>query len=200
VSKVWQQWIQRLDALSERERVLIFVAGLALVLTAAFLAGIEPGLKQRRVLGARLIDQQAQQIAADAQKQALARALAQDPDAQIREQIEGKQRELAALDTQLAALQRTLIGPERMAMVLEQLIGPERGVRLVSLRNLPAPLVGRRRGFRGGKGSPGTEDRRPRTFTSTVWKWWSRAATRACSPTLRGSSTSRGRCTGARPC
>ena len=39
-------------------------------------------------------------------------------------------------------MQRTLIGPDRMAVVLEQLIGPERGVRLVSLRNLPAaPLL-----------------------------------------------------------
>ena len=83
MSRLWQQWIQRLDALSERERVLIFLAGLALVLAVIYLASIEPGLKQRRVLAARLVDQQAQALAADAQKQALARALAQDPDAQI---------------------------------------------------------------------------------------------------------------------
>jgi MSHA biogenesis protein MshJ len=140
--QVWQQWVRRLDALSERERVLIFLAGLAVVLTVAYIAAIEPALKQRRVLSARMLDQQAQLIAADAQKQALARTLAQDPDAPVREQIAGKQRELSELDTQLAGLQRTLIGPDRMAVVLEQLIGPERGVRLVSLRNLPAaPLL-----------------------------------------------------------
>lgn len=144
MSRVWQQWMHRLDALSERERVLIFVAALALVVAVIYLASIEPGLKQRRVLSARLVDQQAQALAADAQKQALAHTLAQDPDAQIRVQIEGKQGELVALDAQLAALQRTLIGPERMAAVLEQLVGPERGVRLVSLRNLPAaPLLAR---------------------------------------------------------
>jgi len=144
MSKLWQSWVQRLDALSERERVLIFLAGLAVVLAAAFLGGIEPALKQRRVLAARMVDEQAQLMAAEAQKQALARALAQDPDAQIREQIAEKQRELAELDNQLLGLQRSLIGPERMAAVLEQLIGPERGVRLVSLRNLPAaPLVER---------------------------------------------------------
>jgi MSHA biogenesis protein MshJ len=142
VKQIWSQWVQRLDALSERERVLIFLAGVAVVLAMAFLAGIEPALKQRRMLSARMTDQQAQLVAADAQKQALARALAQDPDAAIRGQIAEKEGELAELDSQLAGLQRTLIAPERMAVVLEQLIGPERGVRLVSLRNLPAaPLV-----------------------------------------------------------
>ena len=142
MTQMWQQWINRLDALSERERVLIFVAGLAVVLAFAYAAGIEPALKQRKLLSARMLDQQAQIIAADAQKQALAHTLAQDPDGPLREQIAGKQRELTELDSQLAGLQRTLIGPERMATVLQQLIGPERGVRLVSLRNLPAaPLL-----------------------------------------------------------
>ena len=142
MTQMWQQWINRLDALSERERVLIFVAGLAVVVAFAYAAGIEPALKQRKLLSARMLDQQAQIIAADAQKQALAHTLAKDPDAPLREQIAGKQRELADLDSQLAGLQRTLIGPEQMAAVLQQLIGPERGVRLVSLRNLPAaPLL-----------------------------------------------------------
>ncbi len=159
MSTLWQQWTQRLDALSERERVLIFLAGLALVLAIIYLASVEPGLKQRRVLAARLVDQQAQALAADAQKQALARTLALDPDAQIREQIEGKQRDLTALDAELAALQRTLIGPERMAAVLEQLVGPERGVRLVSLRNLPAtPLVGKEGAAAEAAKAAGAED------------------------------------------
>ncbi len=108
VRQIWQQWVQRLDALSERERVLIFLAGLAVVLAVAYLVGIEPALKQRRVLSARMTDQQAQLMAAGAQRQALARTLAQDPDAPVREQIAGKQRELAELDSQLAGLQRTL--------------------------------------------------------------------------------------------
>ena len=142
MTQILQQWIKRLDALSERERVLIFLAGLALVLAVVYVAGIEPALKQRQVLSARMQDQQAQLIAADAQKQALARTLAQDPDAPVRELIAAKQRELVEADSRLAGLQRTLIGPDRMAAVLEQLIGPERGVRLVSLRNLPAaPLL-----------------------------------------------------------
>jgi MSHA biogenesis protein MshJ len=142
MTQILEQWIKRLDALSERERVLIFLAGLAVVLAVAYAAGIEPALKQRHVLSARMQDQRAQMIAAEAQKQALAHTLAQDPDAPLREQIAGKQRVLAEIDSQLAGLQRTLIGPERMATVLEQLVGPERGVRLVSLRNLPAsPLL-----------------------------------------------------------
>lgn len=162
MKQIWRKWVQRLDALSERERVLIFLAGVAVVLAVAFLGGIEPALKERRLLSARIVDQGAQLVAQDAQRQGLARALAQDPDAAIREQIAQRQGELADLDTQLAGLQRTLIAPERMAAVLEELVGPQRGVRLVSLRNLPAtPLVeneasgaGAERAARGGTAAP----------------------------------------------
>jgi MSHA biogenesis protein MshJ len=142
MKRLWNRWVQRLDALTERERVLILLAGAALIAVVAFLAGIEPALKQRRVLAARMADQQAQIIAARAQKDALTRALAQDPDAAIREQITERRREIAEIDAQLAGLQRTLVTPQRMPIVLEQLVGRDQGVRLVSLRNLPAaPLT-----------------------------------------------------------
>ena len=138
----WNKWVQRLDAMTQRERGLILIAGAALVLAFAFLAGIEPALKQRKVLAARMVDQDAQLVAAAAQKQALQRTLAQDPDAAIRERIAERQARIAELDTQLAGLQRTLVSPERMPVVLEQLVGRGQGLQLLSLRNLPAaPLV-----------------------------------------------------------
>jgi MSHA biogenesis protein MshJ len=142
VKQLWSKWVQQLDALTERERVLIFLAGTAVLLAVSFLIGIEPALKQRRVLAARMVDEQAQLVAVQAQKEALTRKLAQDPDALVRGQIAEKQRQIAEIDTKLAGLQRTLVAPERMPVVLEELVGRAQGVRLVSLHNLPAaPLV-----------------------------------------------------------
>ncbi len=112
MKQVWQQWAQAPGRV-ERARAGADLPG-------RLRGGADRGLRRwpssLRSSSARCspracVDQQAQLIAADAQKQALARTLAQDPDAPMREQIAGKQRELTELDNQLAGLQRTLIGP-----------------------------------------------------------------------------------------
>jgi MSHA biogenesis protein MshJ len=89
-----------------------------------------------------MADQEKQIAAAQAQQQELIRAVREDPDVAVRARIEEKQRQLAELDSQIAALQRTLIPPERMAEVLRQLVGRGQGVQVLSLRNLPAVPIG----------------------------------------------------------
>jgi MSHA biogenesis protein MshJ len=60
----------------------------------------------------------------------------------LRERIAAKRLEIADVESQLVGLQRTLVPPERMASVLQQLIGEDRRVRIVGLVNLPpTPLV-----------------------------------------------------------
>lgn len=134
--------IKRLDAMTQRERLLVFGAAALACIAIVYVGAIEPALKRRALLAARIADQDALLATAEAQKQDLMRALGEDPAASVRARIEAKRAEIAAIDTQLAGLQRTLIAPDRMADVLEQLIGRTPQVRLVSLRNLPAtPLV-----------------------------------------------------------
>jgi MSHA biogenesis protein MshJ len=93
-----------------------------------------------------MADQEHQLAAATAQQEELRRTLQQDPDVAVRERIAERQRQLEELDAQLASLQRTLIAPDRMAVVLEQLVGQGRGLQLVSLRNLPATPIGHEAG------------------------------------------------------
>jgi MSHA biogenesis protein MshJ len=133
---------KRLDAMSQRERLAVFVAAALVVLALVYVGGIEPALQGRALLNARIADQANLLAAAQAQQQELTATLRQDPNAAIRERIAARQQELAALDLQLSGLQRTLVAPDRMATVLEELIGRNPGVSLVSLRNLPAvPLL-----------------------------------------------------------
>jgi len=139
---LFKRYAARLDALTERERIAVALAGAALVVFSFHLLSIGPDLDQRRMLDARMKDQETQIAAAQAQQQELLRALQQDPDLALRARMADKQRQLAEFDLQLAGLQRTLIAPDRMPVVLRQLVGQGRGVQLMSLRNLPAVALG----------------------------------------------------------
>jgi len=139
---LWLALVKRLDALAQRERIAVFAACALAIVALVYVAGIEPALQRSRLLAARSADQERLLATAQAQQRELAKTLSQDPDAAPREQIAQRQKQIEQIDTQLAGLQRTLVSPERMPGVLRELMGKEQGVRLVSLRNLPAtPLV-----------------------------------------------------------
>jgi MSHA biogenesis protein MshJ len=152
MSPFLQKYIQKLDALTRRERWMAFGAGAALILFVAYELGIGPELQRGKDLSARIADQKNQIVAASAQKAELERLLGQDPDVAERERIDAKRKQVAELDSQLSRLQRTLVPPESMRAVLEQLVGRDGRVRIVRLQNLPAaPLVEKS----GGQVAPG---------------------------------------------
>ncbi len=136
------KYLKRMDARSQRERMLILLAGIAIILGAFYVAGIAPALAHTKTLNAKIADEKKQIIVADVQKAELEKSLKQPPDVALRDRITVKRRQIADVESHLAGLQRTLVPPERMASVLEQLIGQDRRVRIVGLVNLPpTPLV-----------------------------------------------------------
>jgi MSHA biogenesis protein MshJ len=134
--------LKRLDAITRRERLMVFGASALAMVAVLYVAAIEPALKRRALLDARIADQVGLLGAAEAQKAELLRTLREDPGALLRERIEARRKEIASIDSQLSGLQRTLVAPDRMASVLEELIGRGPQVRLVALRNLAATPLG----------------------------------------------------------
>lgn len=152
MSPLLQKYVQKLDALTRRERWMAFWAGAALILFVAYEVGIGAALERGKGLAALVADQKNQIVAATAQRAELERLMKQDPDVAMRERIAAKRRQIAEIDTQLSRIQRTLVPPESMGAVLEQLVGRDGPVRIVRLRNLPAtPLVEKE----GGPVTPG---------------------------------------------
>jgi MSHA biogenesis protein MshJ len=142
MSPLLQKYIRKLDALTRRERWMAFGAGAAVILFVAYELCIGPELQRAKELSARIADLKNQIMAATAQSAELERLLKQDPDVAERERIDAKRKQIAELDSQLSRLQRTLVPPESMGAVLEQLVGRDSRVRIVQLQNLPvAPLV-----------------------------------------------------------
>jgi MSHA biogenesis protein MshJ len=135
-------YAKRLNVRTRRERMLIFFAGVAVLLAFLYGLGIAPSLERRKTMELRVADQSNQIVVGEAQKTALEQQLRQDPDAVIRERIVTRRNEIAQIDAQLSGLQRSLVPPERMAAVLQDLVGQDRRVRIVRLQNVAAtPLV-----------------------------------------------------------
>jgi MSHA biogenesis protein MshJ len=142
MKELFATYAKRLDARSRRERMLILAAGIAVIVFPLYALVIAPTLQRGSALSAQIADQNNQIVVAQAQKMELERSLQQDPDYALREQLGAKRAQIARLDNQLSGIQNSLVPPQRMAALLQELIGQDRKVRIVRLHNLPAtPLV-----------------------------------------------------------
>jgi len=133
-----QRYADRLDAMSLRERVLIFLAAAVIIVGIADNALFEPILRRQKA-NSQSIQQQEDEIRTmRTQVQAYAQARTGDSTNAKRQRLEKRRVELAALDRQLAAGQSELVPPERMAKMLSEIVKRNPDVELISLRSLPA--------------------------------------------------------------
>lgn len=132
----------RIDDASLRERLLIFLAAVGVLVLAAQLALFDPLEQANRAR--RDAIRGYQQELAELQKQ-LQRVLAErgtDAEKRARENVEALRRELAELGRRLAEEQRAFTPPERMREVLERMLEPHPNVALVELKTLAVqPIV-----------------------------------------------------------
>lgn len=138
----WENLSARFAALSLRERGMVSVAVLALVVFVADQLFLAP-IYQRAQHFARQAAQQQREFAnLQQQLYALQAEATVDPSAATRQQLSDTDARLTEVDRQLVSLERTLVPPREMSAVLDRLLRARPGVRLVSLKTLPAtPLT-----------------------------------------------------------
>lgn len=131
----WQRLEARFDALVMRERLLVLAAvviGTALVYDALALQPLEA--RKKRLAQQVTESRQNVRIAESALK---ALEAAVDPNAVKRTYRDALRKQLAEIDQSMQGLQRGVVAPERMAKLLEEMLGRSRGLQLVTLRTLP---------------------------------------------------------------
>lgn len=139
----WFRQLQnRFIDLSKRERVLILLTGLVIILLVGFLWFIEPALnktnnakKEARRLNAQVVGLE-QQIAA------IETQLEQDPDKSVKDRIALNRRDLERLDLQLQAHTSELVPPGKMPALLETVLGKSDKLTLREMRSIaPTQLL-----------------------------------------------------------
>jgi MSHA biogenesis protein MshJ len=139
----WQDLIDRVDAFSLRERVLVLIALLAV--TAVIWDGLlmRPLDRQSKRLQPEVASLREEVERINRTVQELGRQESQaDPNRAVQEQVTAARGGLDDLNQQLGGLTRGLIAPEEMVEVLEQVLTHTAPLELLSLRTLPAePLA-----------------------------------------------------------
>jgi MSHA biogenesis protein MshJ len=132
--------LAKVDGLSLRERAMIFAAAAFTVVSLMNTFFLNPLLAQQKRLSSQVVQQQEKMKETQAQLAALIQAKQADEHAPQREHIKTLRRQLAEGDTFLKSTQDKLVPPEKMALLLEQVLNKNTHLQLMALNTLPVTL------------------------------------------------------------
>jgi MSHA biogenesis protein MshJ len=134
----WQRIVLKIDALSLRERVIIFGMATLILITLFNTAFLDPQFAQQKQISQRIKQDQASIAGVQTQIQQLTLAQEADPDRAAKERLQYLTMEAESLHAALRAMQKGLVTPDRMSALLEDILKQNSGLRLVSLKTLSA--------------------------------------------------------------
>jgi MSHA biogenesis protein MshJ len=137
-----RRYTERIDALSMRERVLIFIAAALVLIAFAYLGFISPLMEKDKRLGREVTRRQTELAMLQAQLQAMARSSEMRPDEANRAKLAELQRELAQQDEQIGSAASRFTSPQRMREILQEILARNPRLQLVDLKTLPVDLFG----------------------------------------------------------
>lgn len=163
----WQRLVLRIDALSLRERAIVFAMAALIVVTLVDRALLDPLFRQQKMLTGQISQNQSKMTEIRNNIQQGARAQARDPDVENRERLKQLSEQLRQKQAELADLQKGLVSPDKMSDLLESLLRRNGGLRLVSLKTLPAANLIEAAPETGGEGG---KDKQGDTPVPPVYK------------------------------
>ncbi len=141
MNKTVKEWQKKLDALDQRERILVMVTGLAVVVMLLQAILIDPLLIERKRLDSKLRDVSQQlQLQKNAQE-ALSKQLAAGINRNKQKRRDQLQAEVDALNERIETSVDAMIPQRLMPEVLESILGKNGELKLLSLENKPVVPV-----------------------------------------------------------
>jgi len=134
----WQRLAVKIDAMSLRERAMIFAMAALIVVTLVNTLMLDPLLARQKALSQRAVQEQGKIADMQMQIQALVDAHGADPDKAARAHLKALQQQYAQLAEQLQDMRKGLVPPEKMAELLQSILKRQGRLQLVALKTLPA--------------------------------------------------------------
>lgn len=133
--------MERFDGLARRQRLLMAGGAALVVLVLGYLLTIQPQLNRQAAQVKRMAQINNDLATLETQIKTM-EAQRSDPDASNRAALQEVRKNMAAIDTRLRNVQDSLVPPDKMQGFLEELLGRNRNLELISLKTLPAePLI-----------------------------------------------------------
>lgn len=137
LKKQFQEFAGRIDAMSLRERALIFITLLVVLYFLAVNVLFGPLNAERDRLQQQLNQKHQETQALELQVQALV-GTGEHPDAAKRKKLEALQENLKTMDAELARVTSGLVTPKEMARLIEQMLLKNRGLQVMRVESVPA--------------------------------------------------------------
>ncbi len=146
MKRLWKLYVDKVDAASLRERVLIFAAA-GVVLVAVFDAAlIEPQFAMQKRLSREVAQRQGEIKAMQEQLQKVVLARQASPDQANQRRLETLRQRITETEARLAEEQRKFAPPEQVGALLDQMLSRNRRLQLVDMRTLPVANLAARTG------------------------------------------------------
>jgi MSHA biogenesis protein MshJ len=138
----WLKLSSRIDGMTLRERIAIFVASVAVLLFLINSIVLEPMFARNRQLADQIRQQNMRLETANNGIALQMIAFTANPDAAAEVELARLKREAAEMASSLRAMQHGLVAPEKMGQLLQQLLRSNGKLKLISLRTLPVTGMG----------------------------------------------------------
>ena len=140
----WEKLVTKVDAMSLRERGLIFAAAAFVLFMLIKVLLFDSLLTQRKELFNQIQQQQEKMKANQAQMEASLQARKNNDKSPLLHRLEQEKKKLAENTALLQGLSGQLVEPEKMADLLKQVLKQNSRLQLVKLNTMPvSPLVDR---------------------------------------------------------
>ncbi len=136
-----QKLAQKIDALSLRERVIVFITIAFALLFLISRFALEPQLARQRQLAAQGSQDQARTREIRMLIELKLKARESDPDAIDRARLQALNSQYAQLQNSLMDMHKGLVPPQRMPALLEDILKRHGGLRLLALKTLPVVAI-----------------------------------------------------------
>lgn len=137
LTQKWQQLAVRIDAMTLRERAMIFLATALVLVIFVNTVMIAPLSTRQQLMSKQIVETQAKTSALQIQIQALVMARSVDPNSPLRARMAKLEADSAVTGQALQVIQSGLVAPQQMPVLLEDIMRRNHGLRLVALQTLP---------------------------------------------------------------
>lgn len=141
MSALWQRYAGRFNALTLRERVMVFAAVMVAVVALGHTLAIEPRLAKQKRLSSAMLQKHSEMKAFEAQVATLVAGRSGDAGRSERDRLARARSELSTLEAQIRAEERRFTAPAQMRRVVEGLLARNRGVALEEMRTLAVDTI-----------------------------------------------------------
>jgi MSHA biogenesis protein MshJ len=136
MKQYWQKLSTKIDALSLRERGIIFAMIAVLVVAGANMTVLDPLFVRQKQLSTKIQAERTQITLIQTQIQGMLNGQ-NDPDAVNKDRLRVLKQQHAQMQTALLEVQKGLVPPDKMTVLLNDIIRQDGKLRVVSLKTLP---------------------------------------------------------------